>query len=276
MKNLTKILQSSELVLSFVLIFIMFTTPLVVDVLLCIKFDYDLNTIEGKQIETASFVYAYAKAMLLEFLVMVLLVNKWKKTSIAFTLTTGIVSLYFYNQFHFVEGIEKHSIEFIYSFMFPVVTAICSHVYIQQKEQEQEHETELFEDYSNILKEQEQTIEDYSKEIEKNLNAIEQLSKTNESIEHDYLLSQDVIEEVRTLEDQQRSKNRRGLKIIEQQKNDIKKLQKESKVYKIDADKYKEVSTCPYCNVQFLPSGLNRHKSVCFMNPKNIQAETLI
>ena len=273
MKNLTKILQSSELVLSFVLIFIMFTTPLVVDVLLCIKFDYDLNTIEGKQIETASFVYAYAKAMLLEFLVMVLLVNKWKKTSIAFTLTTGIVSLYFYNQFHFVEGFEKHSIEFIYSFMFPVVTAICSHVYIQQKEQENEEEQTTLKEYSNILEEQDQTIELLEQETERNLKAIEQLSKKNESIEHDYLLSQDVIEEVRTLEDQQRIKNKRGLKIIEQQKNDIKKLQKESKVYKIDADKYKEASICPYCGGQFVPSGLNRHKSVCAMNPKNIQAE---
>jgi len=273
MKNLTKILQTSELVLSFVLIFIMFTTPLVVDVLLCIKFDYDLNTIEGKQIETASFVYAYAKAMLLEFLVMVLLVNGWKKTSIAFTLTTGIVSLYFYNQFHFVEGFEKHSIEFIYSFMCPIVTAICSHVYIQQKEQENEDEETTLKEYSNILEEQEQTIEQLEQETERNLKTIEQLSKTNESIEHDYLLSQDVIEEVRTLEDQQRIKNRRGLKIIEQQKNDIKKLQKESKVYKIDADKYKEVSTCPYCKAQFIPSGLNRHKSVCAMNPKNIQAE---
>lgn len=265
--KISKILQSPELVLFFVLVFIMFTTPLVVDVLLCIKFDYDLNTIEQKHIETTSYIYAYSKAALLELLVMVLLVNNWKKASITFTLTTGIVSLYFYNQFNFVEGIAKHSIEFIYSFIFPVVTAVCSHVYIERKEQEQKHKNKVIESntitkQSKQIQEKDQIITDYSETIEQDQKTIEQITKElNEKTE--------AFELVQSFEAQQRKKNAQQKRIIEQQQSKIKNIKSESNTLRVDAKKYKEVSVCPYCKKSFDPSGLNRHKSVCSMNPKN-------
>ena len=267
--KISKILQSPELVLFFVLIFIMFTTPLVVDVLLCIKFDYDLNTIEQKQIETTSYLYAYSKAMLLELLVMVLLVNSWKRTSIAFTLSTGVVSLYFYNQFNFVEGIAKHSIEFIYSFIFPTVTAVCSHVYIQRKEQEQEDKNKIIE--SNMIRKQSKQLEEKDQIIFNYSEAIEQDQKTIEQITKELHEKTEAFELVQAFEAQQRKKNVQQKRIIEQQQSKIKSIKNESDILRVDAKKYKEVSICPYCKKSFDPSGLNRHKSVCAMNPKNIK-----
>ena len=275
-KSLTTFLQGSEIVLAFVLIFIMFTTPLVVDVLLCIKFDYDLNTIEQKQIETASYLYAYAKAMLLELLVMVLLVNGHKKTSIAFTMTTGIVSFYFYNQFHFAEGIEKHSIELIYSFIFPTVTAVCSHIYIKRKQQDQQQETKQLTDYSKSLEDYEKkidtftaTIKQQSNKINESLQLIEQLKKENQNLSNDYFNLQDVIEEVRTLEEQQRSKNKVLLVQAQEHSNKIEQQKKEIKNFRFMELEYDKATKCPHCKKRFNGGGLNRHISVCAMNPKN-------
>ncbi len=120
MKNnkLTNILSSSELILGFVLLFIMFTTPIVTTVMLHLKLDISMDQAnKWEQLPGATVAYAFIKAMLLEFLVMVLLVNGYKKLSIGFTLTTGIVSLYCFNQFAFTEGGPKLSIEVIYAFI---------------------------------------------------------------------------------------------------------------------------------------------------------------
>ena len=282
MKNKIKF---SQLVFFLVLVFVMFTTPLVVDVLLSIKFDIDLNKIEQSNIHLGQYIYAYAKAILLESLIMVLLYADFKYSSISFTLITGVVSLYFYNQFDFfAKGISaKLFIESIYSFIFPVVTALCSHIYLKSRSKEKEQGSNIFEDQNKTIEEQSNVIEQYSKQLEESSNlikeqsnTIEKQSKENEALADEYFNAQETIEEVRTLEDQQRTKNKDLLQkfesaetTIEEQSNVIEQKNERIEYLEGIEFKYNKATQCPHCKKSFDPSGLNRHISMCEMNPKS-------
>lgn len=263
--SITNLLSSSELILGFVLLFIMFTTPIVTTVMLHLKLDISMDQAnQWEQLSSTTVAYAFIKAMLLEFLVMVLLVNGYKKTSIGFTLTTGIVSLYCFNQFAFTEGIPKLSIEIIYAFIFPLVTAICSHIYIERKQKEQDQSTETNRIESETIgKLQEENVE---------LNHLNvELSSSNAQLEsyNDQLKEQ--IEEVQTFEDQQRLKNKVLTKEVKSLTKELVLETKKVKKYKVDAIMYVKATSCTYCGKKCSPKGVSVHESKCKSNPKNMK-----
>jgi len=275
MKNnkLTTILSSSELILGFVLLFIMFTTPIVTNVMLHVKLDISMDQAnQWEQLSGTTVAYAFIKAMLLEFLVMVLLVNGYKKTSIGFTLTTGIVSLYCFNQFSFSEGVPKLSIEVIYAFMFPLVTAICSHIYIERKQKEQDQSTETNRIESETIGKLEETNRIQEEQIRR-LNKIngKQSDELNEKSDEIQLV-QESLEEVFAQSEKMRKNNRKSereiRRITESQKEQSDKLRSVS----VDAQRWKEATTCKHCGHSVKsPQGLNSHQAKCKSNPKNIE-----
>ena len=216
----------------------------------------------------SSFVYSTISMLIVEFSIIIFLANGKGKDSVGFGFLSVVINLYYFNQLQF-HDFRLNLIHVIFAFVLPYISARMSHIYIQINEKENEDHNQQFEqlkeqnfEYSNKLKLQENNLSEYSNRIKKMEHEIHEQQKENQDLlkeKEDNILR---IETLQKYEDQQRLKNRNNLKEIEKLKNLNRK-------YKKGFDNFEKASICPHCKERYEPSGLNRHISMCSMNPKN-------
>ncbi len=153
-----------------------------------------------------------------------------------------------------------------------MVTAICSHIYIERKQKEKDQSTEINRIESETIGKLQEEIRIQTEQIGR-LNEIngKQTDELNEK-EHEVQLVQESLEEVFAQSESIRKKNRRSEREIRRKTEQEKKQSEKLNSVLGDARKWKEATTCKHCGHSVKsPQGLNVHQARCKRNPNNIK-----
>jgi len=160
-------------------------------------------------------IYSILAMAIVEFSIIVFLANGKTKDSIGFAILSVVINLYYFNGLQF-DNWRLNVVHVIFSFLLPYISARMAHVYIKRMEQQDQPEEDTIpqKEYDLLYQENkanEQTLGMYSNMYFDEKERADRL--------------EEVVEEVRTLEDQQRSKVKRMEKELQKQKKLVKKAE---------------------------------------------------
>ena len=165
-------------------------------------------------------IYSILAMAIVEFSIIVFLANGKTKDSIGFAVLSVVINLYYFNGLQF-EDFRLNVVHVIFAFLLPYISARMAHVYMIRVKEEQGKPKE-----NNVLQNENKKLKE---ELDTESKAHELMTEMyfDEKQRADQL--EEVVEEVRTLEDQQRAKVKRIEKELVKEKNLVKKYKSEKK-----------------------------------------------